>query len=109
KDIQKTETFFEKYGQKAIFLSRFVPIVRQLGALPAGGGKMRFGKFSFFTILGAFIWNSAFILLGIYLKQNWLKISQYTQYIDYVFLLAIIIALAVFIAKRKPRSKKIGE
>ncbi|MDO8524289.1 MAG: DedA family protein [bacterium] len=101
KDIEKTEKFFDKHGQKAIFLSRFVPIIRQLGALPAGGAKMNFGKFSFFTILGAFIWNSVFILLGISLKQNWQKLEQYTKYFDYIFLIAIIIALIIFIIKRK--------
>lgn len=101
KDIEKTEKFFDKHGQKAILLSRFVPIIRQLGALPAGGAKMNFGKFSFFTILGAFIWNSAFILLGISLKQNWQKLEQYTKYFDYIFLIAIIIALIIFISKRR--------
>ena len=101
KDIEKTEQFFQKHGSKAIFLSRFIPIVRQLGALPAGGAKMNFGKFSFFTILGAFIWNSAFIFLGISLKQNWQKLEQYTKYFDYVFLVAIVIALIIFISKRK--------
>ncbi len=101
KDIEKTEKFFDKHGSKAILLSRFIPIVRQLGALPAGGAKMNFSKFSFFTILGAFIWNSAFILLGIYLKQNWQKLEQYTKTLDYIFLLVILTTLIIFIYKRK--------
>ncbi len=106
KDIEKTENFFNKHGQKAIFLSRFLPIVRQLGALPAGGAKMNFGKFSFFTILGALIWNIAFILLGISLKQNWQKIEQFTSFLDYFFLIAIIASICIFVYKRKnPRNE----
>lgn len=101
KDIEKTENFFNKHGKKAIFLSRFVPIVRQLGALPAGGAKMNISKFSIVTIIGAFIWNSIFILLGICLKQNWPKLGQITQYLDYIFLVAIVTIVVIFIAKRK--------
>ncbi len=101
KDIEKTEIFFQKHGQKAIFISRFVPIVRQLGALPAGGSKMNLAKFSIVTTLGAIIWNAIFIGIGITLKQNWLKLSQFTQYLDYAFLTAIIIFIIFFIAKRK--------
>ncbi len=104
KDIEKTEKFFDKHGQKAILLSRFVPIIRQLGALPAGGAKMNIFKFSFFTILGAFIWNSAFILLGISLKQNWQQLEQYTKYFDYIFLTAVIVVIVIFIYKRKRKT-----
>lgn len=101
KDIEKTESFFAKHGSKAILLSRFIPIIRQLGALPAGGAKMNFGKFSFFTILGALIWNGLFIYLGYLLGENWQKLGQYTQFLDYLFLFAIILALIIFIYKRK--------
>lgn len=101
KDIEKTENFFNKHGQKAIFLSRFVPIVRQLGALPAGGAKMNLAKFSIVTILGAIIWNAIFIFLGILLKQNWPKLGQFAQYLDYFFFLAILAFIIFFITKRK--------
>ncbi|MDD5433326.1 MAG: DedA family protein [Candidatus Pacebacteria bacterium] len=101
KDIEKTESFFTKHGSKAIFISRFIPIIRQLGALPAGGAKMNFNKFSLVTILGALIWNGIFIFLGYLLGENWPKLEQYTKYLDYIFLTAIIIAVIIFIYKRK--------
>jgi len=101
KDIEKTENFFNKHGSKAIFISRFIPIIRQLGSLPAGGAKMNFSKFSFVTILGALVWNGLFIFFGFLLGENWQKLSQYTKYFDYIFLVAIIIALIIFISKRK--------
>lgn len=101
KDIEKTENFFTKHGSKAILISRFIPIIRQLGALPAGGAKMNFNKFSLVTILGALVWNGIFIFLGFLLGENWPKLGGFTQYFDYIFLAAIVAAITIFISKRK--------
>jgi len=100
-DVEKTDRFFERYGQKAIFLSRFVPVVRELGALPAGGAKMKIGKFSLVTILGATIWNSIFIILGIILRDNWHTIEKISAKFDYLTIAIIFIAVVYFAHKRR--------
>lgn len=100
-DLIKTENFFAKHGEKTIFISRFIPIVRHLISLPAGAAKMNVLKFSAYTIAGAVIWNTFLAWVGFSLKQNWQKLEQYTKYFDYIFLIAIIIALIIFIVKRK--------
>ena len=40
-DLQKTTHWFERRGEKTIFISRFIPIVRHLISIPAGMGKDR--------------------------------------------------------------------
>lgn len=100
-DLVKTENFFKKHGEKTIFISRFIPIVRHLISLPAGAVKMNVAKFSIYTIAGAAIWHTFLTWVGFSLKQNWQKFEQYTKYFDYIFLFAIIIALIIFITKRK--------
>ncbi len=100
-DLTKTKNFFKKRGERTIFISRFIPVVRHLISLPAGTAKMNLLKFLTYTIAGATIWHIFLTWLGFTLKQNWQQLEQYTKYFDYIFLFAIIIALIIFIAKRK--------
>src|ERR1041385_3229810 len=57
--IDRTHTFFEKYGTKAIIMSRFVPIIRTFTPFVAGVGEMKFRmKFLPYDIIGGFLWVS---------------------------------------------------
>jgi membrane-associated protein len=51
-----TEEFFERYGGKTIILARFVPIVRTLAPFVAGIGRMRYGRFMSFNVVGGVGW-----------------------------------------------------
>ena len=59
--------FFEKYGNRALILARFVPIVRTFVTLVAGVGKMDFRKFITYTAIGGVLWACGITILGYYL------------------------------------------
>lgn len=103
-----TEKFFHRFGGKAVLISRFVPVVRHLISIPAGATKMNIWQFSFYTIIGAGIWNAFLAYMGFLLGENWLKIREYSEILD-IFIVIIIIAAIVYFVRKTlmDRKKKI--
>lgn len=62
--LMHVEGFFAHHGGKAIFIGRFVGLVRAVAPFLAGSGGMAFRRFLPVDILGAGLWATTFILLG---------------------------------------------
>ncbi len=69
KHFEQTEAFFEKYGNKALVLGRFVPIVRTFITVVAGIGRMDRRRYFVYSGVGAILWGVGVTLLGFYLGQ----------------------------------------
>lgn len=57
-DFDRTETWFQRHGTKAVFFGRMVPLFRSLISLPAGVERMPMWQFLSLTTFGSLIWNS---------------------------------------------------
>lgn len=101
--LTQTEQFFQKYGEKTIFISRFIPIVRHLISLPAGVGKMNIYKFSLFTVAGASIWNAFLAYLGYQLGSRWEIIRKYSEVLDIIVIACIVLAAGYFVFKARKK------
>jgi len=97
--LEMAEKFFAKHGQKTVFLSRFVPIVRHFISLPAGMCQMPMNKFMLYTFLGASIWNMFLAATGYLLQDNWAEIKSYTHWADYLIAIGIVFVIACWIWK----------
>ena len=65
--VEKTHKFFARYGNRALILARFVPLVRTFVTLVAGVGKMDFRPFITYTAIGGVIWVFGVTLAGYFL------------------------------------------
>lgn len=88
KHFDQTEVFFEKHGNKALVIGRFVPFVRTFITVVAGVTRMDRHRFYVWSFIGALLWVISIVALGYFLGNTvpWLGHN-----IDYA-----IIAILVF-------------
>lgn len=104
KYLYQAKEFYEKKGGGAIILARFLPIVRTFAPIVAGIVNMDFRKFSFYNIIGSFLWVGSIVTAGFLLGDNeWVKGNLEKIIIGIV----VITTAPVFIKMFSGRKKKI--
>ncbi|MBC6465410.1 DedA family protein [Actinomadura alba] len=105
-DLERTEAWFARHGVKTVFFGRMIPIFRSLISIPAGVERMPILTFVTFTALGSLIWNTAFVLAGYALGDNWHQAEQYAGVFQYVVAAAVAVATVWFAAARVARVRR---
>ncbi len=99
--LLKAQRFYERHGGKAIFLARFVPIIRTFAPFVAGAGRMNYARFWMFNVSGAIIWVGLF-LVGGYVFGNLPIVKKYFSLV----MLGIIVVSVLPIAFEWWRDRK---
>ncbi len=101
--LDKTHAFFEKHGGKTIFLARFVPIVRTFAPFVAGIGRMSYGFFIRWNVIGGITWVLLFTLAGYFFGN----IPFVKKNFEFVIVAIILISVVpIFIEWWKARREK---
>ncbi|HSG74250.1 MAG TPA: DedA family protein [Nitrosopumilaceae archaeon] len=66
KQIIRAESWFSKYGDKAVLFGRMVPGIRELVSIPAGILNMKYVKFFTYTFIGSCVWSIGLTAAGYY-------------------------------------------
>lgn len=73
-NLERTHTFMERHGPKAIIIARFVPIVRTFVPFVCGVGRLTYTRFLGFSMLGALLWVGLLVPAGFFLGAlPWVK------------------------------------
>jgi membrane-associated protein len=101
--VARTQGFFDKYGNRAIVLGRFVPIVRTFITVMAGVGQMEPKRYLTYSLIGGVGWAAGVTLLGAVLGQfAFVKANIELILLLVVFLSILPIIVEVIRARRKP-------
>jgi membrane-associated protein len=98
--LDKAHEFFEKHGGKAIFLARFVPIIRTFVPFVAGAGAMSYGKFVVYNVLGALTWVGLFDILGYFFGNIPAVEEHFSLVVIGIILVSLVPAVSEFIKAR---------
>jgi membrane-associated protein len=98
--LHRTEDFFKRYGGMAVALSRFMPIIRTFAPFVAGVGRMPYGRFLGYNLMGGTLWVALF-LWGGYLFGNIPLVKQNFGIVTIVIILVSLLPLLVTLFKSR--------
>ena len=101
--VARAERWFERRGEITVLIGRMLPVVRTFISLPAGVARMNFFRFSLFTVIGSIPWVLALAAAGDAAGRNWKKIHHYFQYVDYVVVALVVLAIGYWVYRRVRR------
>lgn len=104
-EYERSEKWFRKYGEKIVFISRVLPVVRTFISLPAGIAKMNFVRFSVLTFLGSLIWSAFLTYIGFVLGKNWHSLEVYYRKFEYA-IIGVLALIAIYYIYHKIKKLK---
>lgn len=99
KDLKRANDWFKRYGAWAVFLCRFVPVLRVLITIPASINRMNVIQFTTLSLIGTTIWNFALILLGRLLSDSFDTLMNGIHTYSRIMYIIIIIAVIYFVIR----------
>ena len=99
-DIEKSDSWFQKYGLIAALIGRNFPIIRTLISLPIGIMRLSFIKFLIYTLIGSIPWTFVFVYVGYALGNNWIIINEYVSKLKLPIKILLFLLLISYLYKK---------
>lgn len=105
-DIDKSNRWFNRHGNKAVFLCRLVPGVRTLISLPAGINNMALLPFLVYSTIGTILWVSFLTFAGYKLGENYALVDDYLAPVSKIVAVTIVIGFILWVVKKNMQKEK---
>jgi len=104
-ELGRANTWFARFGPRAVLIGRVLPVVRTFISLPAGMAGMRPVRFGVYTTIGCVPWTAALAWAGYAVGANWASIVNGFRVPTYVIGAAVLVAIAVAVWRYRRRRK----
>jgi membrane-associated protein len=101
--LDRTHAFYEKHGGKTIVLARFIPIIRTFAPFVAGVGKMSYGHFLTYNVIGGIAWVTIFTFFG-YFFGNLPFVKDNFSFVVVAIILISVLPAVIEVLKGRMRS-----
>jgi membrane-associated protein len=98
--LDRTHLFYEKHGGKTIILARFIPIIRTFAPFVAGIGRMTYGHFISYNVLGGIAWIAIFLFGGYYFGNIPVVKRNFTIVILAIIFISVLPGVIEFLNQR---------
>ena len=99
-EVDRAHDWFERHGQRAVFLGRLLPVIRTFISLPAGVVRMGFWRFTVYTVLGSLPWCIALTWIGALLGTRWQTAERILRPFAWAIGIGLALALGWFVWHR---------
>ena len=104
--VDTAQGWFDRYGLKAVFFSRMLPVIRTFISLPAGFARVDPKRFFTYTIAGSLPWTAAILYAGLMLGENWTDLMEYGHEASLIFVVCSAVAIVYFYLKWKKKKQR---
>ena len=102
--LLQAHEFYEKYGGKTIILARFMPFIRTFAPFVAGIGKMGYGRFATFNIVGGVAWVFLAILAGYFFGNVPFVKRNFHYVLVAIVIVSVLPAVVEYLRQRRGRA-----
>ena len=95
KYFDQTTDFFDRHGNKALVIGRFVPFVRTYITVVAGVTQMQRRRFFLWSLVGAVLWVASISLLGFFLGDAFPTLAESIDKLIIVIVAFSVIPIAI--------------